>query len=70
MMHKAKVPAKWEGSSLSELILDDKVKVEIHERYKTSTKRNNSNVATSIKLMLGLKYGVGKTFKAASMEDI
>ena len=70
MMHKAKVPAKWEGNSLSELILDDKVKVEIHERYKTSTKRNNSNVATSIKLMLGLKYGVGKTFKAASMEDI
>ena len=74
-MHTAKKALyKFEGTSLETLPAIDSdeftnVQKEIHERYKTSTKRNNSNVATSIKLVKGYKYGVPNKVKVAAIED-
>ena len=75
MMHTSKKALyKFEGVTLEDLPSTEseqfqQVQKEIHERYKTSTKRNNSNVATSIKLVKGYKYGVPNKVKVAAIED-
>jgi hypothetical protein len=77
MMHASKNKLAENKDSLAELYeafqSDEDYKqallTEIHARYVTSTKRGNSNVATSIPIMVGLTMGVGDTMQVAAMSD-
>lgn len=76
MFHPAKKSLyKFEGGSLIELQQawqNDRIAIQrdISARYDASTKRNNSNVATSIKLVKNTRYGVGDICTVAAIEDL